>query len=265
MNSNDSARFYPSFIFRLIAAISAAVILSSNAAFGQQARDYTAKALAAMSAPRDYTFENERLIDSINRVAHSIKLNIVFHLSSLSIVTKPNAITVLHNISAPDAIDALLQANGLVQYQLDRRAVMVVDQNHTRGPIATIQTVITQAIEEEGREPVADTSLRSQPELRTVDVVFRNATLAGGIENLAAVARLKVTFDKTIEYRVRFASLDIDLRDVTEAQALRYMLDAFDLKYEEVTGDTINIVGENHQHSSTPLEEIIKKAAMKGR
>lgn len=258
MNSNDSGRPYPLFVFRLIAAISAAVILSSNAAFGQQAPD-TAKALAAMSAPRDYTFENERLIDSIDRVAHTIKLNIVFHLSSLSIVTKPNAIGVLHNISAPDAIDALLQANGLAQYQIDRRAVMVVDQNHIRGPIATIQTMIAQAIEEEGRESVRDISVRRQPELRTLDVVFRSTTLRGGIENLAAAARLKATFDKTIEYRIGFANLDIDLKDVTKAQALRYILDAYDLKYEEINGDTINIVDENHQHSSTPLEEIIKR------
>ena len=101
--------------------------------------------------------------------------------------------------------------------------------------------------------------MRRQPELRTLDVVFRSATLSGGIENLAAAARLKVMFDKTIEYRVRLARLDIDLKDVTKAQALRYILDAYNLKYEEVTGDTINIVDENHKHSSTPLEEIIKK------
>jgi hypothetical protein len=51
----------------------------------------------------------------------------------------------------------------------------------------------------------------------------------------------------------------LSLRSVIVGQALRYILDAYDLKYQEIDGNTIKIVSEHNDHSSTPLEEIVKR------
>ena len=264
MTSNKSVPFQPRYVLCLITVISAVVLLLCIEGVGQETTENMANSqTAAIPAPRDYDFKNESVRDSIDRLARSIKLNVVYHLSSLSIVDNPNSVLLLHNISAPDAIDALLNAHGLAQFQINRRAIMVVDQNHSHGPIASVQSVMERAITEQEREVPSGDDEREQPP--TLDVAFKTASLSSAIENVAYMAHLKVRFDPAIGALTRVRPLTIDLRQVTKAQALKYILDAYDLKYEEVNEDTINIVSKDHKHSSTPLEEIIKKTAMKPR
>jgi hypothetical protein len=62
-----------------------------------------------------------------------------------------------------------------------------------------------------------------------------------------------------MESRLERTTVAVSLRSVTAGQALRYILDAYDLKYQEIDGITIKIVSEHDDHSSTPLEEIVKR------
>jgi hypothetical protein len=256
MNKNDCACFRHSSVVRIPAAILAFVLLTCSAALGRETTDRVAKAQAAILAPREYAFRSLRVRDAINQVAGVIRLNVVYHISSLSAVDRLISALDLHQLSAPDAIEVLLNTNGLAQFQIDRRAIMIVDQNHSHGPVTSIQSMMAKAIEEEQRDALHGDNRPLR--LRPRDVTFI-MELASTIESLAKSAGLKVLFDKTIDFSTRYARLEFDIKDVTIAQALKYVLEAYDLKYEEVTGDTINIVDENHQHSSTPLEEIIKK------
>jgi hypothetical protein len=76
---------------------------------------------------------------------------------------------------------------------------------------------------------------------------------------LAQSVRLQAVFDSQMESRVKRTTVSVSLRDVSVAQALRYILDAYDLKYQEIDGITIKIVSEHDDHSSTPLWEIVKR------
>jgi hypothetical protein len=263
MKSNKHAGFDRAFPLQGLIAVLFVVLSIYTSARGQQTPESTANAQDPISAPSQFTFEDERLRDSIDRLAHSIRLNIVYHVSSLEIVDKPGSILAIHDVSVPGAIDALLDGHRLAQFPIDRRTVVVVDKNHSNGPIASIQAVMERAIAEEAREALRGDDKTEHPE--RMDLAFRNSTLTYAIENLAYTAHLRVIFDAAIEASTRTAVLTMDLKDVTKAQALQYMLDAYDLKYEEVSGDTIEIVGQNHRHSSTPLEEIVKKAGMNSR
>jgi hypothetical protein len=179
----------------------------------------------------------------------------------LQFVDDTSADLTLEKVSAPAAIDALLDHYGLADLQIDQRAIMIVRKG-TRGRTSKqVVAVISEAEAEEAEEKArgnhaADELPRA---LHRHDVVFRYTTLAGTIGSLAGAARLSIMYDSAIEARVKVNFVTVDLRDVTAAQALRYILDAYDLKYEEINGYTLNIVDQRHEHSSTPLEEIIKK------
>jgi hypothetical protein len=62
-----------------------------------------------------------------------------------------------------------------------------------------------------------------------------------------------------MESQLERTSVAVSLRDVTVGQALSYILDAYDLKYQEIDGITIKIVSESDDHSSTPHEQIVKR------
>jgi hypothetical protein len=284
MINHDPARPHALSLVQFLTAVTTAVLFasicptslwySSTMASSQQTRDtvvngsvqYSSpyrggKELSDVWVPRDFTFRNEGVRDAIDRTARSIRLNVVYHSSSLQFVDNTNADLTLEKVSAPAAIDALLHRYGLAHVRIDQRTIMIVREGTRGSAFKQVVAVISEAeaaeAEEKGRgNQAADELPRA---LRRHDAVFKNASLAGVIEHLAGAARLSIMFDSAIEARVKVNFVTVELRDVTAAQALRYILDAYDLKYEEINGYTLNIVDQRHEHSSTPLEEIIKR------
>src|SRR5262249_26257425 len=157
-------------------------------------------------------------------VALLIRLNVAYHVSSLAIADNTYCDLALMDASAADAISALLKAYGLAYVQIDRRAIMIVKDGAGAGgsPFRTIHSLISKAESEEVED---NKRADSEPgALRVRDVVFKSTSLAGSLEALAQTSRLRIVFDLQVRAWTNSTFLTIDLRNVTPAQALRYVL-----------------------------------------
>src|SRR5262249_16247868 len=241
----------------LLIAVSVVVLFSATLGASQERADSPARTGKALEL-RDFTFQHVVLRNAIDEAAHLIALNVAYHVSSLAIADNTDCDLALKDASAADAISALLRAYGLAFVQIDRRAIMIVKEGAGAGgsPFRTIHSVISKAESEEAEDNKKDD--KDPKTLKARDVVFKSTTLLGSLEVLAQTSRLRIVFDPQVTAWANSISLTIELRNVTPAQALRYVLDSYDLKYEQVNWNTLNIVGKNHEHSSTPLEEIIR-------
>jgi len=250
-----------------LTAVTILVILFGTTAVGQDAAGIEASGEPGVMVSRDYAFRNRRLRDDIDYLAHSIKLNVVYHVSSLELADSSNIDLALKHVSAPGAIDVLLRDYGLSHIQIDRRAIMIVKQGQRDETHTSVHSLVAKAETEEAQERRHETAEETPERIHGTkaegshlhDVVFKQLTLAGGLQSLAGAAHLRVLFDPTVEASAKTSMLTVSLNDVSIPQALRYILDAYDLKYVEIDGHTLNIVDEHHDHSSTPLEEIIRK------
>src|SRR5215475_13549917 len=94
-------------LFHVLIAASFLVVFNCTSAAGQETASRLPWAKSEVFASRDFSFQNERLRDAIDRVAQPIRLNIVYHISTVAVVDKTNVVLVLENVTAPAAIDAL--------------------------------------------------------------------------------------------------------------------------------------------------------------
>jgi hypothetical protein len=127
-----------------LCTVAAVMLFSCVSAAAQGNAGKGLKSGTAPPARGDYTFQNESLRQAIDRVAQTLRLNVVYHVSSLGVVDGTDANLTLKDVSTPSAIDALFQVYGLTLDRVDRRAIMVFKKG-TRGHGISVQTVISKA------------------------------------------------------------------------------------------------------------------------
>jgi len=222
----------------------------------QQPDDRGLKPSSPSLARSDYEFKQEPLRAAIARLADDARLNVVFNTSEEELIGTVIITMALKDTSSPRGLDVVLGAYGLNYVPLDTRTILVTKKKSASDGEMPITSLVLKA-------EIAEAEWRAHGntkpgEMSRFDVEYFGQSLYSAILTLGQKAGLKILFDLAIEDTAKQTSIGIHLADVTVPGALTFILDSYDLKYDQVGPDTIIIVDSHHQCSSMPLGDIIK-------
>src|SRR5262249_17518856 len=179
-----------------------------------------------------------------------------FDSSTEKSIGNVTATMTLKDVTSPGALEIVLGVHDLFFAQLDRRTILVTRDQRKRDVDVTIQSLVLSAeIQEAEQRASGKAALKEDSK---VDVEYRGESLHSAIMMLGQAARLTIQFDPTIEESAKQTSVQIKLSGATVPGALTFILDLYDLKYEQINDNAIRIVEPRQQYSSVPLGHIIK-------
>ena len=212
------------------------------------------------SSPRlvkkSYEFKEESLKAVIEKLAGDSGLNVVFDISVEQAIGAATTSRTMENVTSPDALEFVLHRYGLTCARVDTRTIVVSKTRKWPESEMSVTSVVLAAEVKEAEQRA--NANKATSDSSKFDVVYRGESLYSAVMMLGKKTGLKTLFEPTIEDPAKQTSIWIDLSQVTIPGALTFILDLYNLKYDQVSYDTIIIVEPHHQYSSMPLGDIIK-------